>query len=121
MDYRTELYTLAQDVEQIAPHIDLGDIATSIDAAARIRKTIKALQDVEKDLTKTLTGDVVLDMETDQGASGILPGIDFYATVIETVRWSIDSKAVRAEMGDDWYDQRCKRAVVRSVRYKENG
>jgi hypothetical protein len=31
------------------------------------------------------------------------------------MRWTLDAKAVRAEMGEDWWNGRCKQALVTTV------
>lgn len=103
--------------------IDEGKVTddkTAIDFAARLRLHIAELGKVERELTKSLTGDVTLDHDTPQGNSATLPGLHFYASITETVRWSLDTKAVRAEMGDDWFNERCKQSVVRGVKYFDN-
>ena len=45
-------------------------------------------------------------------------GAAYSATISEAVRWTLDSKAVRAEMGDGWYDTRCRQSVVTTVAVK---
>ena len=42
-------------------------------------------------------------------------GAVYAATVTQAVRWTIDAKAVRAEMGDAWWNERCKSALVTTV------
>lgn len=45
-------------------------------------------------------------------------GSVYSATITEAVRWTLDSKAVRAEMGSAWYDARCRQSVVTTVAVK---
>ena len=45
-------------------------------------------------------------------------GSVYSATITEAVRWTLDSKAVRAEMGDGWYDARCRQSLVTTVAVK---
>jgi hypothetical protein len=45
-------------------------------------------------------------------------GAVYSASITEAVRWTLDSKAVRAEMGDGWYDARCRQSVVTTVAVK---
>jgi len=107
-------------IETIA-NVIRADVAaragSDIDLAATLRLHIKALQAVEKEITGKLTADVELTNETEQGKSATLPGVAFYASITEAVRWTFDSKAVKAEMGTDWYNERCKPGVVRTVKY----
>jgi hypothetical protein len=45
-------------------------------------------------------------------------GSVYSASITEAVRWSLDSKTVRAEMGADWYDAHCRQSVVTTVAVK---
>jgi len=94
---------------------------TLIDFAAQLRLHIKELQTIEKAVTQETTGAVILDNDTPQGSSVKVQGVSFYASVSETVRWSLDTKAVKAEMGLSWYDERCNHGIVRSVKYFDIG
>jgi len=50
-----------------------------------------------------------------------LPAIEgsaFDATIIAAVRWTLDSKAVRAEMGSAWWDARCRQSLVTTIAVK---
>jgi hypothetical protein len=40
------------------------------------------------------------------------------ATVSEAIRWTIDSKAVKAEMGSAWWDAHCQQLLVTTVAVK---
>src|ERR1051325_1238455 len=42
-------------------------------------------------------------------------GAHFAAAVTQAVRWTLDAKAVRAEMGDNWWNGRCKSALITTV------
>ena len=42
-------------------------------------------------------------------------GAHFAAAVTQAARWTLDAKAVRAEMGDAWWNTRCKSALVTTV------
>lgn len=115
-------------IEQIArllvndlPQMAGSNAAPMIDYAARLREHVKELTAIEKALTKTLTGDVPLTNETEQGQFGVLPGVNFVATVTEAIRWSLDTKALKEEFGPEWYDSRCRTTAVRSVKYNERG
>lgn len=101
------------------PQMPGSNAAPMIDYAGRLRQHIKELTAIEKALTKTLTGDVELTGETEQGKCGELPGVNFIATITEAIRWSLDTKAVKEEMGDTWYDAHCRTTPVRTVKYNE--
>ena len=47
-------------------------------------------------------------------------GERFTVCVSETVRWNLDTAAVKAEMGAKWYDAHCKTAPVTTVRVTVN-
>ncbi len=44
----------------------------------------------------------------------------FTVTVSDSVRWSLDTAAVKAAMGERWYDAHCRSAVVSTVRVAMN-
>lgn len=118
-DLINDAFECVGNMEDILHKVDLGSSGASIDLAAQLRLHVKAIEKIEKTITKSVTSDVVCDQPTPQGSSGRLDGINFYATVTHSIRWSFDSKAVRVEMGDAWYDARCKQSEVRSVKYGE--
>ena len=45
-----------------------------------------------------------------------IEGALYDATITQAVRWTIDTKAVKAEMGSAWYDARCRQSRVTSVK-----
>src|ERR1700676_3321819 len=45
-------------------------------------------------------------------------GALYYVTVSDAVRWTLDAKTVRAEMGEDWWIARCRNAMVTTVAVK---
>ena len=45
-------------------------------------------------------------------------GAVFCATVSDAVRWMIDSSKVKAEMGDAWWNARCRQSLVTTVAVK---
>jgi hypothetical protein len=67
---------------------------------------IKALQ-AEAKLVKTELHD--RKVET-------VAGERFQITRTETVRWTLDQKALKEEFGEEWYNERSKQAVVESLR-----
>jgi hypothetical protein len=117
MNYSEKMRVIARLIDLDSRALDTADTRHTVDLAAMLRDHIKELSKVEKAITTALTGDVELTRDTDQGAAATIPGINFYANVSETVRWSLDSKAVKAEMGEDWYNARCRQSVVRGVKY----
>ena len=99
---------------------DVVDEKSAIDYAARLRQHIKELSAIEKELTGELTGDVHFDSPTAQGNSTKLTGINFYLSVTESVRFSLDTAKLKKEFGQQWYDERCKISIVRGVKYYDN-
>src|SRR5580704_11030098 len=45
-------------------------------------------------------------------------GARFNATVTQAVRWTLDTKAVKSEMGDFWWDARCRQSLVTTFAVK---
>jgi hypothetical protein len=45
-------------------------------------------------------------------------GARFSATITQAVRWTLDTKAVKAEMGAPWWDARCRQTLVTTVTVK---
>jgi hypothetical protein len=45
-------------------------------------------------------------------------GVRFSATITQAVRWTLDTKAVKAEMGAPWWDARCRQTLVTTVAVK---
>ena len=45
-------------------------------------------------------------------------GALFSAAISQAVRWTLDTKAVKAEMGAAWWDVRCRQALVTTVAVK---
>jgi hypothetical protein len=45
-------------------------------------------------------------------------GALFRVIVSDAVRWTLDAKTVRAEMGEDWWIARCRNAMVTTVAVK---
>ena len=50
--------------------------------------------------------------------SALAEGTLYSASITEAVRWTLDAKAVRSEMGDAWWNARCRQAVVPMVAVK---
>lgn len=113
-----EINAILQCVNADAAQLD-GTTETTVDFVGKLRGHIKALQSVDKAFTGFVVDDTTLDVETPQGKSGRLDGVSWYASVVEAVRWTIDSKAVKAEMGQDWWDERCNMGTVTTTKYHE--
>jgi hypothetical protein len=47
-----------------------------------------------------------------------IEGAVYRATITDAVRWTIDAKAVRSEMGEPWWNARCRQALVTTVAVK---
>ncbi|HEX3862541.1 MAG TPA: hypothetical protein VHY35_12680 [Stellaceae bacterium] len=43
-------------------------------------------------------------------------GAAFDATISAAVRWTLDTKAVKAELGSAWCDARCRQSMVTTVK-----
>ena len=52
-----------------------------------------------------------------RGVSAI-EGAAYSATIIQSVRWMLDTKALKAERGQAWYDARCRQSLVTTVAVK---
>jgi hypothetical protein len=61
------------------------------------------------------TREKALRAELIRRGTAAVEGAAYSATITEAVRWTLDSKAVRAEMGDGWWTARCRQGVVTTV------
>ena len=52
-----------------------------------------------------------------RGVSDI-EGTVYSATITDTVRWTLNTAALKAEMGLPWYDARCRQSLVTTVAVK---
>ena len=86
-------------------NLPAGDLADRLGA---LKAEIADLEGREKALRDELIRRGVPEVE----------GALFRVTVAEAVRWTLDSKAVKAEMGAAWYDARCKQSLVTTVAVK---
>jgi hypothetical protein len=50
--------------------------------------------------------------------SATADGRNYSASITEAVRWTLDAKSVRSEMGDPWWNARCRQGVVTTVAVK---
>lgn len=78
------------------------------DIGARIKRATDALDKLDKACKARILA---------EASDGELRGQGFVARIVESVRWTLDAKVVREEMGEDWATARSKCATIRSVRY----
>lgn len=77
-----------------------------IDQIGAVDLEIKTLQAARKALVSEITG----------LKAGKHDGLRFVATIVEKIDWRLDTKALRLEFGDAWYDARTKQVLSRAVR-----
>lgn len=82
------------------------EIEAIIDQVGDLDHDIKALQKKRKVMVESLSG----------LAHGKHSGLSYVATIVEKVDWRLDTKAVKLEMGEPWYDKRSKQVPSRAVR-----
>jgi hypothetical protein len=82
-----------------------GDLA---DQLGTLKAEIAALETREKSLRDELLHRGGTEIE----------GAIYRATISEAVRWTLDAKAVRGEMGEAWWNARCRQSLVTSVSVK---
>jgi len=89
---------------------ELADLSPAMlaDIGAQIKRAADAIAKADKACKARIL---------DEAADGELRGASFTARVVESVRWTLDTKAIKDEMGEDWTTARSKCATVRSVRY----
>lgn len=79
-----------------------------IDQIGALDLEIKTLQAARKTLAGELSG----------LKHGPHDGLIYIATIVEKVDWRLDTKALKIEQGEAWYNARCKQALSRSIRTK---
>ena len=47
-----------------------------------------------------------------------IEGDAYSATITQAVRWTLDTKALKAERGQAWYDARCRQSLITTVAVK---
>jgi len=95
------------NISSISAFHNLPDAAV-VDQLGSIKAQIANLETREKALRDELLRRNVSAIE----------GAAYSATVASAVRWTLDTKAVKAELGADWYDRHCRQAVVTTVAVK---
>jgi hypothetical protein len=83
-------------------NLPIGEI---VDQLGTVKAEIADLEAREKTLRAELLKRCVFEAE----------GAVYAATVTQAMRWTLDAKAVRAELGDNWWNARCKQALVTTV------
>jgi hypothetical protein len=86
-------------------NLSAGDL---VDRLGVLKAELGGLQAQEKALRDELI----------RRGSSSLNGAIYSATITEAVRWTLDTGAVRAKMGTDWYDAHCRQSVVTTVAVK---
>ena len=83
-------------------NLPTGDL---VDQLGGVKAAIADLQSREKALRDELLARTVAQAE----------GAQFGAIITRSIRWTLDTKAVKAEMGEGWYDQHCRQTAVTTV------
>src|SRR5580692_4028324 len=83
-------------------NLPVGEI---VDQLGTVKAEIADLETREKTLRAELLKRCVIEAE----------GAQYAAAVTQAVRWTLDTKAVRSEMGDTWFDRRCRQSLVTTV------
>ena len=86
-------------------NLSVGDLA---DQLGTIKAEIAALEAREKTLRDELIHRGGTEIE----------GTVYRATISDAVRWTLDAKAVRGEMGDAWWNARSRQSLVTTVAVK---
>ena len=86
-------------------NLSAGDL---VDRLGALKAEVGGLQAQEKALRDELI----------RRKASSLDGAVYRATITEAIRWTLDTGAVRAKMGADWYDAHCRQSVVTTVAVK---
>jgi hypothetical protein len=94
-------------IVSVSPHHNLsaGDLADQLGA---LKAEIAVLEAREK----------ILRDELIQRGVSECQGSAFGASITEGIRWTLNTQAVKAEMGLPWYDARCRQSSVTTVAVK---
>ena len=95
------------NISSLSPYHNLstGDLADQLGA---VKAEIAALEEREKNLRHELIGRGVPEAQ----------GSQFSACVQEGIRWSLNIPTVRSEMGETWFNARCRQSAVTTVTIK---
>src|ERR1700693_3386633 len=83
-------------------NLPVGEI---VDQLGAVKAEIADPEAREKTLRAELLKRCVIEAE----------GAQYAAAGTQAMRWTLDTKSVRSEMGDAWFDRRCKQALVTTV------
>ena len=83
-------------------NLPTGDL---VDQLGGLKAAIADLEKRQKALPDELLSRAVEQVE----------GAQFGATITDSIRWTLDTRAVKAEMGEGWYDQHCRQSAVTTV------
>ena len=86
-------------------NLSTGDLADQLGA---VKAEIAALEEREKNLRHEL---IRRGVSESQGAA-------FSAQITEAIRWSLNIPTVRSEMGETWFNARCRQSAVTTVTVK---
>ena len=86
-------------------NLSAGDLADQLGA---VKAEIAALEDREKNLRDEL---IRRGVSESQGAA-------FSAQITEAIRWTLNTQTVKSEMGQAWWDARCRQSAVTTVTIK---
>ena len=86
-------------------NLSAGDVADQLGA---VKAEIADLEDRERNLRDELI----------RRGGAEIDGTLYRATITDAVRWTIDAKAVRSEMGEAWWNARCRQSLVTTVAVK---
>ena len=87
---------------RILSHFDNLPVGELVDQFGSVKAAIADLETRQQSLRVELLKRCITEAE----------GAVYAAAVTQAVRWTLDAKTVRAEMGDDWWNGRCKQALV---------
>lgn len=90
---------------RILSHFHNLPVGELVDQLGSVKAEIADLETREKSLRAELLKRCITEAE----------GAVYAATVTQAMRWTLDAKAVRCEMGDAWWNTRCKSALVTTV------
>src|SRR6201987_5718946 len=83
-------------------NLPVGEI---VDRLGGVKAAIADLQSREKALRDELLSRSVPQVE----------GAQLGAVITQSIRWTLDTKSVKAEMGEGWWDARCRQSLVTTV------
>ena len=101
-DIKVSAETFMEYIAELAE----GDL---VDAGAQLKQA----KDLVTKADKAIKARIISAAGEDLGLHGVM----FKARIVEAIRWTLDSKAIKAEMGEEWCTERSNHSMSRSVRY----